>query len=325
MADAAISFAVQKLGYALIHKLKFLNGIEEHVRWLKDELLNMQCFLKDVEEKLGQDEKIRKWISDVREVAQDAEDAIEIFALKVDTTRNRGLLRRYAYFPFHVYHRNRVGKEILSIRGRLDEIGKRRERYGIRNLGKVGMECSSSRRGEMVEWRRRMASRFQKDKDVVGLNEDANLLLKKVVLDEKRKGLSLAAIVGMGGIGKSTLARKIYNHPTIAARFELRVWVVVSSEFEAEDIMKQIMQQLPFPREELHRKHIDRLKEMELVKEKLRRLEMLQEMLRQRLEGKHYFIVLDDVWEHAHWDALQTAFPDENGTLAFRFYTTIQF
>ncbi|KAL8544583.1 hypothetical protein ACS0TY_004968 [Phlomoides rotata] len=124
MADAAISFAVQNLGYALIHKLKFLNGVEEHVRWLKDELLNMQCLLKDAEEKLGHDERICKWISDVREVAQDAEDSIEIFALKVDTTRNRGLLRRYACFPFHVYHRNRVGEEILSIRGRLDAIGK---------------------------------------------------------------------------------------------------------------------------------------------------------------------------------------------------------
>ncbi|KAL8544568.1 hypothetical protein ACS0TY_004954 [Phlomoides rotata] len=59
--------------------------------------------------------------------------------------------------------------------------------------------------------------------------------------------LSLAAIVGMGGMGKSTLAMKIYNHPAIAARFEKRAWVVVSSEFVVEDIMKQIMHELSVP------------------------------------------------------------------------------
>ncbi|KAL8534246.1 hypothetical protein ACS0TY_010301 [Phlomoides rotata] len=332
MADAAISFAVEKLGDALIQKVKFLTGVEEDVRWLKDELQSMQCFLKDAAEKQGHDERIRKWISDVREVAQDAEDAIETFALKVDAPRrNRGLLERCACFPAHVSHLNRVGEDIGSIRTRLDEIGKRRERYGIRN---VGEEPSSRRRWEMVEWRRRMAARFQKDKDVVGLNEDADLLLGNVILDEQM-GLSLAAIVGMGGIGKSTLARKIYNHPAVAARFQLRAWVVVSSEFAAEDIMKQIMQQLPYSpdpdsdeqrREEMvqqmHRSHVNRLMEVMSVVEKLRRQEMVQEMLRKRLEGKRYFIVLDDVWEHTDWEALRTAFPDEQDNASRLLFTS---
>ncbi|KAL8557490.1 hypothetical protein ACS0TY_004793 [Phlomoides rotata] len=204
----------------------------------------MKCFLKDAAEKQGSDERIRRWISEVREVAHDAEDAIEIFTLKVDTpTRKRDLVRKWAGFPSHVSHLNRVGKEIESIRTRLDEFAKRRERYGIQNLGDVGMESSSTSRSEIVELRRRMADRLQKDKDVVGLNEDADLLVNKVILDDKRKGLSLAAIMGMGGIGKSTLARKIYNNPAIAARFEKRAWVVVSSEFAAED-MKQIMHEL---------------------------------------------------------------------------------
>ncbi|KAL8544592.1 hypothetical protein ACS0TY_004979 [Phlomoides rotata] len=159
----------------------------------------------------------------------------------------RDLIRKWAGFPAHVSHLNRVGKEIDSIRTRLHEIRERRETYGIGNLGEVENISSSRSRLEMVELRFRMAARFQKDKDVVGLNEDADLLLNKVILDDKRKELCLAVIVGMGGIGKSTLARKIFNHPVIPARFEKRAWVVVSSEFALEDILKQIMHELSDP------------------------------------------------------------------------------
>ncbi|KAL8557511.1 hypothetical protein ACS0TY_004813 [Phlomoides rotata] len=318
MADTAIIFAVKKLGDALIHKLNSLRGVEDQVRWLKDELQNMQCFLKDAEEKQDSDERIRQWISEVREVAQDAEDAIEIFTLKVDDTptRKRDLLRKWAGFPSHVSHLNRVRKEIKSIRTRLDEIAKRRERYGIRNLGDVGMESSSTSRSEIVELQRRMRARLQKDKDVVGLNEDTDLLVNKVILDDKRKGLSLAAIVGMGGIGKSTLARKIYNHPAIADRFEKRAWVVVSSEFAAEDIMKQIMHELSVPLDDVE------LKTLESIQGKLRRQELLQQMLQKRLEGKQYFLVLDDMWEHTHWGALETAFPNEHGKASRLLFTS---
>ncbi|KAL8556490.1 hypothetical protein ACS0TY_004074 [Phlomoides rotata] len=155
-----------------------------------------------------------------------------------------------------------------------------------------------------------MAIHFQKDKDVVGLNEDANLLLKNVILNEK-KGLSLAAIVGMGGIGKSTLARKIYNHPDVAARFEKRAWVVVSSAFAEEDIMMGIMYQLSDPPTN------DELNNRKSTLERKRAIVELQQMLRKQLEGKHYFIVLDDLWEKTHWESLKPTFPDEQGARSY--------
>ncbi|KAL8544598.1 hypothetical protein ACS0TY_004991 [Phlomoides rotata] len=122
MADATISFAGEKLGDTLNHKVKFLKGVEEQVRWLKDELESMQCFLKDAAEKQVHDERIRQWISEV--------DA---------PTRKRDLVTKWADFPSHVTHLNRVGKELESIRTRLDDIMKRRERYEIGNLGDVGL------------------------------------------------------------------------------------------------------------------------------------------------------------------------------------------
>ncbi|KAL8544638.1 hypothetical protein ACS0TY_005028 [Phlomoides rotata] len=301
-ADAAITFAVGKLRVTLNHKVNFLKGVEDQVGWLKDELQMTQCFLKDAVEMQGNNELIRKLIGDVREVAQDAEDAIEIFTLKVDAPRKMtDLLRKWAGFPAHVSHLNRVGKDIESIRTRLDEIAKRWKRYGIGNL----VDQEGNEESEMVEVGRRMAAHNQKDNDVVGLNRDVDFLINNVILNEQRKGLSLAAIVGMGGIGKTTLATKIFNHPDVAAGFEKRAMVVVSREFAAEDIMKQIMHTMSVPLD------AEELNTLESFQDRLRRQEMLQDILRKRLEGKRYFIVLDDVWKHKHWEVLKIAFPDE--------------
>ncbi|KAL8544584.1 hypothetical protein ACS0TY_004969 [Phlomoides rotata] len=253
MADAAISFAVEKLGDALIKKVCFLIGVEDQVRWVKDELQSMQCFLKDAAEKQGNNgygNLVRKWISDVREVAQDAEDVIEIFTLKLDIptpTRKIDLVRKWAGFPVHVPQLNRVGEKIKSIRTRLQEIRERRWGWADR---------------------------------------------------------------------KTTLARKIYNHPAIADRFEKRAWVVVSTEFAAEDILKLIMHELSVSLD------AGELMTLESIQSKLRRQEMLQEILRKWLEGKRYFIVLDDVWKKPHWDALQTAFPNEQGEASRLLFTS---
>ncbi|KAL9165874.1 hypothetical protein ABFS82_06G198400 [Erythranthe guttata] len=131
MAEVAVSFTVEKLGSMLVHKVAFLQGVAKQVNWLKEELQRMQCFLKDAEEKQAKNELIRNWVSDIRDVAQDAEDVIETFILKVDAPkrRSRGLLETCACFPGHVYHLDMVGEEIESIQSRIKNISKACERY----------------------------------------------------------------------------------------------------------------------------------------------------------------------------------------------------
>ncbi|GFP90632.1 disease resistance protein rpp13 [Phtheirospermum japonicum] len=297
MAEAALSFAVQKLGQLVIEKVGFIQGVEGQLKWLKDELEMMQCLLKDAAEKQGDDERIRKWVSDIRDLAQDADDAIETFVLRVDAPRmSRGLLGRFAYLPRHAYHLNRVGEEIERIRAGLEALDKRRERYGIERTGPE--EPVFVRRSKDVEWRRRL-SPWQKDKHVVGMEGDVDLLLRRAILEE-RDGLSVAGIVGMGGIGKSTLARVVYNHAAVAERFERRGWVCISSEFKEKEMIKELVVQLAEPTE-------DKLKIVETM-EKME-VPSLREMLQRCLMGRRYLIVVDDVWEQGHWKSLASALP----------------
>ncbi|KAK6128369.1 hypothetical protein DH2020_037881 [Rehmannia glutinosa] len=293
MAEAAFSFAVQKLGQLAIQKVGFLQGVEAQVKWLKDELETMQCFLKDTAEKQADNQSIRKWISDIRDLAQDADDVIETFILKIDAPRrSRGLIGRFVYSPRHVYHLDRVGEEIERIRSKLEALAKSRERYGIEEI--------TEEKSEFVEYRRRL-SPWQKDKQVVGMEEDVESLLRRGILEE-REGLSIASIVGMGGIGKSTLARVVYNHAAVAGRFERRAWICVSSDFKEREIIKELVMQLVGPTEDKV-KIVDTMEKLEVAS--------LREMLYKRLQGTRYFVVVDDVWEEEHWECLATVFPCE--------------
>ncbi|KAL7148702.1 hypothetical protein ABFS83_06G196700 [Erythranthe nasuta] len=300
MAEAAILSAVKALGVLMVEKAGFLQGVEEQVKWLKRELKRMQGCLKEAAEKQAQDGNIRQWISDIREVAQDADDVIETFILKFDTPRSsEWSLERLIYIPKHLYHLNMVGKEINSIKANLEDFERRRVRYGIQNHGEM---TKSSRRTEVGEVeRRRRLSPWQKDEHLVGLERDMKLLLENAILDG-RDGLAVATVAGMGGIGKSTLAKKVYNHSDVVKRFDMRAWVVVSSDFRPRDIIKELMLQLLEPKE-------NKLTLVEIM-EKLP-LPNVQQLLHERLCGKRYFIVLDDLWENKHWESLATVFPVE--------------
>ncbi|KAL0355633.1 UNVERIFIED_CONTAM: putative disease resistance protein [Sesamum radiatum] len=298
MAEAAISFTVETLGNLAIQKVAFLWDVQRQVNWLKDELKRMQSFLKDASEKQANDARVRNWISEIRELAQDAEDVVDTYILKVETKRgSKGLLGRCASFPQHVYRLDRLGQEIESIRARLRDIDESRQRYGIQDLrGGAGM--ISPWRSEAVE--KRQLSPWQKDKHLVGLQKDIDSLLQKAVLAD-HKGLSLTTIVGMGGVGKSTLAREVYNHAEVAARFQRRAWVVVSREFNPKEIIKGLMLQLVEPQKQQQILEIMEKSDLQNV----------MYMLHQQLKGKRYFIVLDDIWQDKAWESLSPAFPDE--------------
>ncbi|XP_057801925.1 putative disease resistance protein At1g50180 [Salvia miltiorrhiza] len=298
-AEAAILSLVDLLGNQLIQKVKFMRGVKRNVELLRDELRRMQSFLKDANKKQFEDESVRNWISGIRELAQDAQDTIEIFLLDVESAKNWGFIKRCTSYLKHMH----IGDEIESIRARLDAIDKSRETYGIKDLGEA---TESSSRSE-VESRRRLIP-WQKDEHLVGVKDDVEKLLHESILCEEKKGLSITVLEGMGGIGKSTLAREIYNHPkVVAGPFDRRGWVVVSSEFTPQETIKQLILELPGSRN----KKVHELEES--TKDKQYLLQNLQELLYKQLKGKSYLIVLDDVWEKEHLESLITAFPNQQG------------
>ncbi|XP_047967231.1 probable disease resistance protein At1g58602 [Salvia hispanica] len=291
-----LASVVELLGEVLVHKINFLRTVRGKVELLKDELERIQCYLKDANQKQADSEGVRNWISQLREVALDSRDVVEMFILKIESKSRLG---KYSTFPKHMHYVNKVGKEIDAIQERLQAIHKNRENYGLRDLEDESESVSGSR---VESWRRMPV--WQKDEHFVGVADDMHKLLQESI-NEEREGLSIAVIEGMGGIGKSTLARKIYND--VSGRFDCRCWAVVSSGFDPRETVKQLIMQLP--RSQRLRDEIRKIEKS--TKDARYLLEKLQEMLYEQLKGKTYFIVLDDIWEIEHWESLRYAFPDK--------------
>ncbi|XP_047967012.1 disease resistance protein RPP8-like [Salvia hispanica] len=330
-AEAAISSAVELLGNLLIQKVKLLRGVEGKVRLLKDELESMQSFLIDANRKQAKDEGVRDWIRKIREIAFDAEDTIEMFVIKAECLGRRGHFERFISFPKRMHDLDQIGDEIDSIRDRLEAVDKIRERYGIQIVKEADKE--KDKETSQAESRRRLCH-WQKDEHLVSIKDAVEEVMREAILNEEKRGLSVAVIQGMGGIGKSTLAREIYYHPdVVGGPFDRRGWVVVSSEFTPHETIKQIIFQLSRSDEEKEKKEKEEEKKKNKVAEEIQILEQstkdehyilqkLQEMLYKQLEGSTYFIVMDDVWEQDHWKCFNGAFPNQQDKTSRLILTT---
>lgn len=132
------------------------------------------------------------------------------------------------------------------------------------------------------------------ESSVVGFHEDF-LQIKDWLLGSAYH-LEVMTIVGMTGTGKTTLARKLFEHPAIDHIFKIHAWVSLSRTNNAKNMIKGILDSLRPIEDELDDKSIVQL----------------TDILYTSLKGKRYFIVLDDVWDIQVWDDIQRSFPNDN-------------
>ncbi|KAJ9550616.1 LOW QUALITY PROTEIN: hypothetical protein OSB04_014661 [Centaurea solstitialis] len=128
---------------------------------------------------------------------------------------------------------------------------------------------------------------------VVGLDRDAKIIRDKLTEDTKQ--LSFVSIVGMGGLGKTTLAAKLFNDSFLKYHFHIRAWVTVSQTYAKRDLLIQILTSIGV-QEDLQKEHDSKL----------------HEKLHKKLMGRRYLIVIDDIWSIEAWDNLRLFFPHEN-------------
>ncbi|KAH0684470.1 hypothetical protein KY289_022222 [Solanum tuberosum] len=132
------------------------------------------------------------------------------------------------------------------------------------------------------------------DDEVVGFDEEAEKVIKRLV-EGPAESLNIISVVGMPGLGKTTLARKIYNDSTLSFEFFSILWVYVGREYKIKDIYLRILKHFKNSIDEYLNEDEDRL------------AKVISGFMS---KGGRCLIVLDDVWEKNVIDHVKKVFPE---------------
>ncbi|KAL0364924.1 UNVERIFIED_CONTAM: putative late blight resistance proteinR1A-4 [Sesamum angustifolium] len=294
MAYAALVSVAETLSQTLkhnqypfvLHEKPRLEALHEHVKFLR-------AFLEDFPQKADNLE------GRIRDAATEAEDIIEYLLFEEIRSLNSGHLSARQSGSSSDAHRfqrrfqkqyeklQNVAEDIKSV---VEEVMGTTSSLGMQEL-QLGDSSPPTTSSVLVP-----AKKDGRKDAMVGLEDDL-LAIKGRLCGESRK-LEFIPIHGMGGIGKTTLARNAYDDPLIIEHFDIRAWVTVSQDYSIPEMLFTLVNSI-----KAFKETFDEAKHS---------YERTAEHVYKNLKGRRYLVVLDDIWSTKAWDDVRRTFPDDN-------------
>ncbi|KAL9238564.1 hypothetical protein vseg_012965 [Gypsophila vaccaria] len=283
MATGIVITVAEKL-YAVLHSQELkeicsMFGYESQLDELKTTVFTIKSVLLDAESKYQElTHEGRDYIERLKDAVYDVDDLLDEFNTIVQKEKNKKggkvskKVRRFFSRSNQFLVAFNMSNEIKSLRSKLEKIAKDRQQFGLSDV-----YVPLKRKEETMS--------FASEDNIIGRETDKEAIVGMLLGDSmSQNGVDYVSIVGIGGLGKTSLAQLVYNDPRIEKAFKLRLWVCVSDDFVLDKIFRQMLGK-------------DGSK-----------IDMLQREVRNLIQGKSYLLVLDDVWSESRdeWDNLKS-------------------
>ncbi|XP_023735421.1 putative disease resistance protein At3g14460 [Lactuca sativa] len=289
--SALFTLVFEKLTSEALKKMARSKGIDSELKKLKKTLDQVKDLLNDASQKEVIDEAVKRWLIDLQQLAYDTDDLLDDIATEAihrELTRETGasasVVRKLIPSCCTSFSQsNRMHARLDDIAAKLQELVEAKHNLG---LSVITYEKPKIERDE---------ASLVDASGIIGREDDKKKLLQKLLGDtyeSSSQNFNIVPIVGMGGVGKTTLARLLYDEKKVKDHFELRAWVCVSDEFSILNISRVIYQSVTGENKEFAG------------------LNLLQEAIKEKLQNKLFLIVLDDVWSESYgdWEKLVVPF-----------------
>ncbi|KAM5559931.1 hypothetical protein ABKV19_021222 [Rosa sericea] len=266
---------------------------------LRDSFLKIQAMLRDVDHSQVRGEAVELWVKDLEDIAQEADDVLdemgyEVLRRKVELQMRKKVKNFFSHsnpIAFRLEMAHKIKKITSLVKLHNQAAGP---------IGLVGRTLADATSQDVEVLDRETRSSFDSDeKLIIGREEDVSKIVKNLTKSNysEENYLPVLAIVGMPGLGKTTLAKSIY-HQLTDKHFHEKIWVCVSTPFEVKTILKGILDSLKPEKAAIQSK------------------DAICKFIREELKEKRYLLVLDDVWSEDldKWKELRECLLSVNDT-----------
>ncbi|XP_020087040.1 putative disease resistance protein RGA3 [Ananas comosus] len=292
VSSSLLRLVFDKLGAQVTKEFGLVMGVEKELSELETTLTAIRDVLADAEARQSQERALAGWLRRLKDAAFDADDVLDEVAaaeaLRRTSRRRNGsgtkaVLGKLSSLPNSIMFQSRIARKVKKIRERLDKIADERSKFHLREGGVVhDCKIENSARAE--------TGSFVVESEVYGREEDKEMIVEFLLDMSSEVDPGVIGIVGLGGLSKTTLAQLVYSDRRVRGHFEKMIWVCVSDDFDSRRLIRSIVESVTG------------------AKFDLTIMESMQRSLMERLEGKRFLFVLDDVWNEnsEKWDRLRT-------------------
>ncbi|KAL8468647.1 hypothetical protein ACS0TY_031733 [Phlomoides rotata] len=239
MAESAVSFLLNQISVVLRDEQQLLGGLEREIEFIQNELGQMREFLRVADANEETNSNLKEWVAQLREISYDVQHVLDKYMLRygrrLDTN---GFIKKFHASIKNMKARRQIASEIQAIKSRLENVSKVQLKY--KEMYTVLDQGSSS---AISSYDGRCDALFLEVADVVGIEKSKEQILEWIWSMDS-DGFEVISLVGMAGLGKTTLVKKVYDDELVYKRFKRHVWIVVSDYTDAKHIVSNLIKKL---------------------------------------------------------------------------------